>query len=116
MPWARAKPCPYSGCRNMQPCPVHHRERTQPRKRDTRPNSHQRGYGGKEWTKVRMRVIWRDKACCFCGGSLIGVDNKPVKGATVHHITPKPEGTDDPSNLTACHAECHRQHHRVTRT
>lgn len=110
MPWAVPRPCTTPGCRHMQPCPTHAR-RQRPRYRDTRPNSYQRGYGGAAWTKTRMHVLHRDRVCAFCGEE-VWADGKPLKGATVHHIIPKADGgSDDESNLTACHKRCHDHHH-----
>jgi len=57
-----------------------------------------------------MHVLYRDGVCAFCGGDVIEA-GRPIKGATVHHIIPKPEGSDEESNLTACHKECHDRHH-----
>lgn len=105
MPWSRAKPCATPGCPNMQPCAAHKKK---PRPRDKRPNSHQRGYGGADWTRTRMRVLHRDKVCAHCGATL-WQDGRPMKGATVHHVAPRWDGgTDDPDNLVAvCAHPCH---------
>jgi len=59
-----------------------------------------------------MHVLYRDRVCCFCGESVIGDNNQPIKGATVHHVVPRDEGgSDEEDNLLACHRLCHERHH-----
>jgi 5-methylcytosine-specific restriction endonuclease McrA len=58
-----------------------------------------------------MHVLYRDGVCAFCGETVIE-NGRPVKGATVHHKKPRDKGgSDDESNLTACHKVCHDRHH-----
>ena len=114
MPTARPRPCSHPGCPNMKPCPKHARPKQASWSPESRGTSNDRGYGA-AWTKVRMHVIYRDRVCCFCGESVMGEDNRPLPGTTVHHIIPKPHGTDDESNLSACHKRCHVDFHLRTR-
>jgi 5-methylcytosine-specific restriction protein A len=72
----------------------------------SKQSRHERGYG-KEWTKLRERVLIRDCGLCQCdqckGGKI------RVRQATeVDHIKTKAQGgTDDMSNLRAVSHDCH---------
>lgn len=70
-------------------------------------------YKTREWKEVRQFVLQRDKAICFFCGKVI--TSRP----TVHHKQELNETnfTDanialNPSNLVACHADCHNIHHK----
>jgi 5-methylcytosine-specific restriction enzyme A len=77
----------------------------QPRARESRPNSYQRGYGGKAWKAVRQRVLLRDNyACRRCGRVCGGQKGE----AHVDHIVPKRLlDTNDESALQTLCAKCH---------
>lgn len=69
---------------------------------------HARGYGGR-WVRLREVILARDRHLCHCprcqGGKL-----KLTPATQVDHIQPKSQGgTDDPSNLRAVNAECHKR-------
>lgn len=72
-----------------------------------RGSRHARGYG-KEWVRLRARILKRDKEICRCAEC---VQSGIVKPATeVDHVVPKYlGGTDDPKNLQAINKYCHRR-------
>lgn len=72
----------------------------------SKESRHARGYG-KDWDKLRKRILERDNYLCQCPDCLGGA--KRVKVATeVDHIKPKAQGgTDDPANLRAVNHDCH---------
>lgn len=81
------KPCHRTGCRHLQPCPVHRHE---PPGRKPRPNFRDRGYdqddGDGPWLVVRAKVLKRDPVCRLrrvCSGA---------KSTTAAHIIPKKSG------------------------
>ena len=51
---------------------------------ETRPSSHDRGYGSAAWQRVRLAVISRDQVCQICGT----VVHRPGD-AQIDHIVPK---------------------------
>jgi hypothetical protein len=54
---------------------------------------------GPEWRSLRSRVMQRDgRRCRHCG---------TTERLSVHHITPRPEGTNDPRNLVTLCSTCH---------
>ena len=68
---------------------------------------HERGYG-KEWSRLRIQVMQRDRGLCQCDQC------KQAKRLTVahevDHIKPKAQGgTDDMANLRAVSHECHKR-------
>jgi 5-methylcytosine-specific restriction protein A len=73
-----------------------------------RASRHARGYGA-AWDKLRKTILERDNWLCHCpkckGGDL------RIRPATqVDHIVQKAQGgTDDPANLRAVNAECHKR-------
>lgn len=69
-----------------------------------RGDRHQRGYGT-AWTKLRLRILRRDKYQCQpCLKYGFYTEAKEVD-----HITPKSKGgTDSPDNLQAICKQCHR--------
>lgn len=73
-------------------------------KKDERPSSHRRGYGGKNWASTRMQVIVRDCSTCqSCGRVCTGRD------CHVDHIIPKKAGgTDAIENLQILCQQCHQ--------
>ncbi len=91
-----------------QLCPKHRREYESQRKdlvaqADVRrPSAARRGYGH-AWRKVRASVLTANPTCQIRGSrcSLLATE--------VDHIVPKPEGTDDPSNLQSACKPCHSQ-------
>lgn len=68
---------------------------------------HERGYGN-AWDKLRKIILRRDHGLCQCEeckrlGRLLAASH-------VDHIKRKCDGgTDDPSNLRAVNAECHKR-------
>lgn len=70
-----------------------------------RGNRHQRGYG-KEWTKLRLKILKRDNYLCQAHQS----KGQLVSAKEVDHIISKAKGgTDDPSNLQSLCVQCHRE-------
>lgn len=73
------------------------------RQRATKPNSHRRGYGGKDWEAIRLKVLLRDNWQCrackrVCSGP---------KEAHCDHIVPKRlGGPDTMENLQCLCASC----------
>lgn len=68
---------------------------------------HERGYGS-AWDRLRKVILRRDCGLCQCDeckrlGRLLAASH-------VDHIKRKVDGgTDDPSNLRAVNAECHKR-------
>lgn len=69
----------------------------------SRKSRHERGYG-KEWDRLRKRILERDKYLCQpCLRS-----GRPTPADAVDHIKPKADGgTDDDGNLQAICDPCH---------
>lgn len=66
-----------------------------------RPSAARRGYGH-DWQKKRAAQLRREPWCRSCRA-----EGRRVRATDVDHVIPRPEGTDDPSNLQSlCHA-CH---------
>lgn len=78
---------------------------SRPRRRDERPNSYARGYGGRGWQLARRQALARDGyQCRACGHVVHG------RRAHVDHITPKAEGGSDLlDNLQTLCATCHQR-------
>lgn len=82
----------------------------------SRESSTARGYGS-AWQRLRKRVLERDSYLCQCDQCQGG--RKRLKAASeVNHIVSKAEAKrkgwtqrqiDDPSNLQAVNAECHKR-------
>lgn len=52
-----------------------------------------------DWRRIRAGVLNRDgRRCRYCGTR---------ERLTVHHVTPRPQGTHDPRNLVTLCASCH---------
>lgn len=101
-PIAPKRRCPRTGCQHMQPCPVHHVDDLERRKRLTaaadarRPSAAQRGYDA-EWFKVRARFL-RAHPTCGCG----------APASQVHHVVRvRDGGRHEPGNLRPLCASCH---------
>ena len=78
---------------------------TRPRMREARPNSYQRGYGGKAWAETRKRVLVRDNFQCRHCGRVVG---GKAGEAHVDHIVPKRlRDSDDEAGLQTLCAKCH---------
>ena len=73
-------------------------------KDESRPSSHRRGYGGRNWAATRRQVIVRDCSTCQqCQRIVSGTD------CQVDHIVPKKRGgTDTLSNLQVLCLRCHQ--------
>lgn len=66
---------------------------------------HERGYGA-AWDRLRRRILRRDLYMCQCP-ECKGLGKTATE---VDHIVPKGEGgTDDPTNLRAVNADCHKR-------
>jgi 5-methylcytosine-specific restriction protein A len=70
-----------------------------------RGSRHERGYGA-AWTKLRPRILERDRHLC----QPCRAKGHVTPATEVHHIKAKAQGgTDDPGNLVStCHA-CHEE-------
>jgi len=56
--------------------------------KENRPNSYQRGYGGKKWDKFRRDVFLRDNYICHdCGKVVIDKHKEPSKRPHCDHIS-----------------------------
>ena len=101
MPNLPLRPCSFSGCSVLGPCPMHQRKVTpvlQGRMYDDRRmSSTQRGYGYK-WQKFRTDYILRHPYCCKCGKPTTDVDHKLPRARG---------GTDDERNLQPLCKHCH---------
>lgn len=65
---------------------------------------HERGYGA-DWVRLRLRILDRDMHLCRPCLDM----GRPTPATQVDHIRPKSTGgTDDPENLQAICAPCHR--------
>lgn len=65
-----------------------------------------RGYGA-EWDKTRLQILKRDNYLCQCADCKAKDRIRPA--SQVDHIINKAAGgTDDPSNLQAINALCHK--------
>lgn len=69
-----------------------------------RGSSTSRGYDAR-WRKLRLVILARDDYQCLPCRTR-GVT---TAASEVDHIVPKPEGTDDPSNLQSICGTCHKQ-------
>lgn len=77
-----------------------------------RASRHERGYGT-AWDKLRLQILQRDCYICRCSECQPAGKTFPtrIRPATeVDHVIPKAKGgTDDPGNLAAINADCHRR-------
>lgn len=68
---------------------------------------HERGYG-LEWERLRLRILERD--CYLCQCRHCKAEGRTTLATQVDHIKPKADGgTDDPLNLQAIAADCHKR-------
>jgi 5-methylcytosine-specific restriction protein A len=68
---------------------------------------HERGYGT-AWDKLRLTILKRDKYLCRCDECKKAYRLR--EATQVDHRIPKAQGgTDDPNNLCAINAECHKR-------
>lgn len=110
MPRRPKHPCRHRGCAALVDapgyCSSHASEASNWAEHIARRGSrHERGYGTK-WDRLRASILARDCGLCqACQRAGF------VTAAThVDHITPKAQGgTDDPGNLEALCAPCHRR-------
>lgn len=73
------------------------------RQRANRPNSFRRGYGGKAWEAIRLKVLLRDNWQCRQCSRICSLD----KEAHCDHIVPKRAGGNDTmDNLQCLCASC----------
>ena len=81
--------------------------------RESKPNAYRRGYGGKAWEAIRLRILVRDNYQCQKCGRVCGGPRE----AHVDHRRPKCQGGDDSeSNLqTLCGACNARKSHEDRR-
>lgn len=85
--------CSAAGCANLQPCAVHSGKRAFVRSTGSAGM-------GPGWAALRQAILVRDgETCQTCGARATQVD----------HVLPRHQGgTNDPSNLRALCARCHR--------
>jgi len=100
IPRALRKPCRWPGCPELTHdrfCPAHAKKHSQ-QYEESRPSSHQRGYG-RRWQRIRRIILRRDPICKICGRA---------PSTEVDHIIPREAGgTDDPDNLQGACKPCH---------
>ena len=105
-----AKICGYPGCYALthdgtSRCPRHPRK-AWARAAKASETTSERGYGW-QWQKLRKQILQRDVLCQPC---LAKIPERITLGTEVDHIVPKSQGgTDDPANLCAICADCHRE-------
>ena len=105
----KLRPCRKSGCptshrNNKGYCDKHRELEGWGKRQKLLGNRHARGYG-KEWDKLRLVILNRDKYLCQAH-LLIGI---AVAGNNVDHILSKAlGGTDEHTNLQVLCTECHR--------
>ncbi len=68
---------------------------------------HARGYGT-AWDKLRGETLRRDHYLCRCSECEKSGRVRPATEVD-HHIPKARGGTDDPSNLRAINADCHKR-------
>ena len=82
----------------------------------SKESSSKRGYGAK-WQKLRLFILARDMHLCQCD-QCGGGDKRLTPASEVNHKVSKAEARfkgwtqdqiDDPSNLEAVNAECHKR-------
>jgi len=68
---------------------------------------------GREWQRIRKKVIQRDGFTCQDCGCLVSTNmDGAFPTAHVHHLTPRSEGgSDDPENLETLCRDCHGDEH-----
>jgi len=79
-------------------------KRSKPPRKDERPSSHARGYGGRGWMLTRRQCFLRDNyQCQQCGQVVFG------RSAHCDHKVPKSQGGSDLlSNVQTLCASCHQ--------
>lgn len=103
------KPCAKVGCgalvkRGQRHCAAHGGNANWHASQQRKGNTTERGYGH-SWRKLRARILKRDHYQCQAHKRQ-GMD---VAAQEVDHIVPKAQGgSDDPANLEALCAPCHR--------
>ena len=61
-----------------------------------------------EWERLRLRILERD--CYLCQCTYCKAEGRTTLATQVDHIKPKADGgTDDPLNLQAIAADCHKR-------
>ena len=108
-----SRPCRHYGCPNLVKsrsqqgyCDEHASERTGWAKRQQiKGNTTERGYGH-AWRKLRESILKRDGYLCV----KCRAEGRLIEATDVDHIKAKARGgTDDPDNLQALCAPCHRE-------
>lgn len=108
MPSRPPRPCRNCGrlLYNGDDCPDHPRPIVKRvYKPDDRPSSSARGYGWEWKIKVRDPFIAAHPWCA----DPFNEHKEKVRSQMIDHILPKPQGTDDASNLQALCFECHQK-------
>lgn len=88
--------------------PIHRFNMRRPKRLGGRPSSYKRGYGGKSWEITRHRIFVRDNYICQrCGDITILNCRDASRRPHCDHIIPKPEGSEEDSNLETLCGSCH---------
>ncbi|MCB1688654.1 MAG: HNH endonuclease [Halioglobus sp.] len=102
------RPCKAPACASLSRdgtgyCPAH-KSQSSGWNAPNRGTPAERGYG-KQWRKIRDRVMLRDKRLC----QPCLEHSRATPATAVDHIIPKAQGgTDEPDNLQAICTPCHR--------
>lgn len=116
MPTAAPKPCTQCGVLvrdGSTRCELH--KRAGKFGDDRRGSRHARGYG-REWSRIRQRIMQRDMGLCQCEECQAA--GRTLAAHEVDHRIGKAEwqrrhgslaGVDDDSNLRAINRDCHRR-------
>ncbi|MFY2843662.1 HNH endonuclease [Achromobacter ruhlandii] len=104
-------PCRHRGCaalvRTPGYCEKHAGEAVGWKPDRERGNRHQRGYGS-DWDRLRLLILKRDRYLCQCDECKR--TGRVLPATEVDHRIPKAEGgTEEPHNLCAINAECHKR-------
>ncbi|WP_155873878.1 HNH endonuclease [Achromobacter xylosoxidans] len=104
-------PCRHRGCGKLIRlpgfCEAHAQDSVGWKQDRERGNRHQRGYGS-DWGRLRVLILKRDRYLCQCGECQR--TGRVLPATEVDHRIPKAEGgTDEPHNLCAINAECHKR-------
>lgn len=104
-------PCRHRGCAGLVRvpgyCDAHAGDAVGWKRDHQRGNRHQRGYGT-EWDRLRLLILKRDRYLCQCE-ECRGTGRVLPATEVDHRISKAEGGSDDPANLAAINADCHRK-------